>query len=485
MNKHDARNGPLTQNHPILTLKHISLAVLSSALLSISFSFIQVNLGILAWFGLVPLFLAVENKTIRQRCLLSFIFGFLFFLGTIYWIAHVSVFGLIVLCLYLSLYIVLFGIMARTILAPFCLLYIPLAWVMLEILRSHAFTGFGWGLIGHTQFKNILLIQVADKVGVWGVGFLLVITNVALAQVMSKWQKVRWRNPCIIIPCILILLSYGYGFICLDKSFSGPSIRVAVIQGNIPQEQKWNPQYVQGILNRFRQLSIKARAEKPDLIIWPETSVPGYLLDEPRLLKTITDLSQDMGAYLLVGSPREDLVSGAYYNSAFLFSARGELKHFHDKIHLVPFGEYIPYKNFFWFVNNTRIADFSSGNRHTIFFAPGYNGSLVRFGVLVCFEDIFGDLVRAFRVGGADFLVTITNEAWFKMSSEPLQHLAISTFRAIENRCWFIRCANTGISCFIDPYGRVKNKIEKAGADIFVEGFKVMDLSCDSGAAYR
>jgi len=256
-----------------------------------------------------------------------------------------------------------------------------------------------------------------------------------------------------------------------------PEITISLIQANIPQEQKWDPQYSDAIVKTFSSLSEKAAADNPDLIIWPETSVPGYLLDETKLYLKITNLAKELKASLLVGSPREDYEHKKFYNTAFLFHPDGQLLLFHDKLHLVPFGEYVPYKNLFSFLENTAIADFSAGERQTIFEINRDTGRTVRFGVLICFEDVFPGLVRSFHRKGADFFVTITNEAWFKNSSEPLQHTAISVLRAIENRCWFLRCANTGISCFIDPHGRIRQKIKQGDRDIFVQGITTMNLS--------
>ncbi len=450
-------------------------AIFSAILLSLCFS--PLNLGFLAWFAFVPFLFALEGRPLKERLLSAFIFGFLFFLSTISWLKHVSGLGLIILCLYLSLYFCLFGALTKKTTGFYRLIFIPLLWVGLELLRSSFFTGFGWALLGYSQFKNLWLIQIADKVGIWGISFLVVLVNVAITQLIRQRRKRIWKNSSVLVPLTFILLSYGYGFLCFQQSFAMPNISVTIIQGNIPQEEKWDSSCVESILARFYRLTLQSVQNKPDLVIWPETSVPGYLLDEANLLETINHLAQDINTYLLVGSPREDHSQGTYHNSAFLFAPSGELEAFHDKIHLVPFGEYLPLPKLFWFLGAAGISDFSPGDQHTIFLIPDRNGNIVRFAVLVCFEDIFPQLVREFRNEGADFLITITNEAWFKESAEPIQHLAMSVFRAIENRCWFIRCANTGISCFIDPHGRVRGKVEKAGRDIFISGFKTMSLA--------
>lgn len=356
---------------------------------------------------------------------------------------------------------------------------IPLLWIIFERLRGILFFGFGWSILGYTQFRNLALIQASQYCGVWGISCLLVLSNICLSHAVFNRRGNSLKKNFVIIPLACCLFVYAFGYFALSKTFPSPEINISLIQANIPQDQKWDPKYSDAIVKKFSTLSKKAVAEaddKPTLVIWPETSVPGYLLDETKLYLKVTNLAKELAVYLLVGSPREDYTRKKFYNTAFLFGPNGHLERFHDKIHLVPFGEYVPYKNFFPFLENSRIADFDAGNSYTIFDIKGREGKAVRFGVLICFEDVFPGLVKKFRDEGADFLITITNEAWFKNSSEPLQHTAISVFRAIENRCWFLRCANTGITCFIDPKGRIRKKIKQNGKDIFVEGIATMSL---------
>jgi len=458
-----------------LNTKNFIAPVISAILMAMAFS--RANLGLLAWFGLIPLFLGLNNKTRLQRWILFFVFAVLFFLGTVYWIIHVSLLGLIALCLFLGLEFSLLGLIMPAPGTKHALFLIPLLWIIFERLRGFLFFGFGWGLIGYTQFRNLALIQAAQYCGVWGISYLLVLCNICLCHALCNRAHISWKRSYILIPAACLIIAYGFGYSSLNRKFPSLDINISLIQANIPQEQKWDPLYSNSILRTFSALSKKAIKDKPRLIIWPETSVPGYLLDETRLYIKLTNLVKKLSTALLVGSPREDYTHKKFYNTAFLFSSNGHLLKFHDKMHLVPFGEYIPYKSLFPFLANYPIADFSSGERHTIFeLTENSKGKKARFGVLICFEDVFPGLVREFRRQGADFLVTITNEAWFKNSSEPIQHTAISVFRAIENRCWFLRCANTGISCFIDPHGRIRKKIENNGRDIFIKGIATMNL---------
>jgi apolipoprotein N-acyltransferase len=217
-----------------------------------------------------------------------------------------------------------------------------------------------------------------------------------------------------------------------------------------------------------------ASTDKPDLIIWPETSVPGYLLEEQKLYDEITSLAQERKAALLVGAPIFDRDSGRSLNSAILFSKEGKVKQIHSKLHLVPFGEFVPFENILGFIrNNIVIGDFIPGRTYTLF--PVKDN--LNFSVLVCFEDIFPDLVRRFVKSGANFMVNITNDAWFKKTSAPYQHLQASVFRAVENRVNVVRAANTGYSGFIAPTGKIINRVHNKEEEIEIVGYASESLA--------
>ena len=454
------------------------LCITSSAIL-LNLSFLGHNLGILAWVGLIPFLISLQNKTWQKRWLISFLFGFLFFIGLIYWLIHVSLIGLIILCIYLSLEFSLLAVFLPNPKHCSSLIIGPILWTIFEKIRGALFGGFLWGLLGYSQFENIPLIQAVDKVGVWGISFIVVLINFTLFQILSL-RKQKMKIPVFLyIPIVCLVSMYTYGFtIIQNQPFKQKEFKLSMIQPNIAQEKKWHPDYAQENMNQLRKLTLQAALNNPDLIVWPETSVPGYILDEPRLYNQVNDIAKQAKTALLVGSPRDDYLTRQYYNSVFLFSPQGALKRYHDKIHLVPFGEYIPYKNIFSFLKNSPIADFSAGKRYTLFQCFNQQKQEISFGVLICFEDTFPALVKEFKQQGADFLITVTNEAWFKKSTEPLQHTAISVFRAIENRCWFMRSANTGISCFIDPYGRIQEKVlgKENNLDIFIQGIATYQI---------
>ncbi|MBI5124519.1 MAG: apolipoprotein N-acyltransferase, partial [Candidatus Omnitrophica bacterium] len=462
----------------------------------LTLSFPGFNIWLLAWFGFIPLFFAIDGQKPIKAFLISYITGFLFFLGTIYWLVHVSLPGMIVVAAYLALYFGLFGLIICNAIRNTqyaALFYTPAAWVALEWLRSNALTGFGWNLLGYSQSYNLPIIQIADIAGVYGVSFLIMIFNAAVFLTLKNFKRNKDFYMPFAMAVILILIVLGYGIIRLNSVFTGEKLKVAIVQGNIPQDKKWDRNFSEMILAKYENLTKEAARNKVDLIIWPETSVPGFLEGEKNLLERIRGLAVDINTPLLVGAPRfEDRKENTlYYNSSFLFLKDGRMAGHYDKIHLVPFGEYVPLKNVFSFVNKFAkrpIGDFTAGKDFTVFrfFVERVvkEKSLswkfmkrIGFSSLICFEDIFPDLAREFIKNGANFLVNITNDAWFGRSSAAYQHAQASIFRAVENRTNLLRAANIGLSCFIDQKGRIVSKVSDGKKDLFVEGVDINEIT--------
>ncbi|PIQ90552.1 MAG: apolipoprotein N-acyltransferase [Candidatus Omnitrophica bacterium CG11_big_fil_rev_8_21_14_0_20_41_12] len=449
----------------------VTLSILSAFLLSPSFS--SFNLWQFAWFGFLPLFIALEKKSLRQSFIIAYLWGVVFWIMTIYWLVHVTLIGQAVLILYLSLYFGLFGCAVyylRFLSASRCLFFIPSAWVLLEYIRSHLFTGFPWALAGFSQYKNLPVIQIADITGAWGVSFLVILVNTALYLILGKQQR---KKISLIISAILIL-TLGYGFYRLsykpDLSGGGKSLKISVIQGNIPQELKWDKRAVNFILNNYKELTVEAAKDKPDLIIWPEASVPALWGQDDDQFRQIFSLARELKINLLAGVVSH--FQPNYFNSALFIDQGGRPSEIYHKVHLVPFGEFVPFKDTFPFLQTIApIGDIEPGRVHTIFKKP------VDFGVLICFEDLFPELSRKLVKGGAKFLVNITNDAWYKEGSAPFQHLAASVFRAVENRVYLARSANTGISGFIAPSGRFLSVVRNAsGREIFIRGYSSRNI---------
>lgn len=459
--------------------KSIFLAILSGLLLSLSFP--SPSFSILAWFGFLPLFFSLRNKSGLQSFLLAYICGVIFWGFTVYWLVHVTFLGTVILILYLALYFGVFGPLftaADRKLGAAGLFFIPCSWVLLEYLRSHLFTGFPWALVGFSQYRNLPVIQIADLTGAWGVSFLAIFFNVALYLIWRGKMKLRIYFICAAIP----VLSLTYGFYKLNRGSAcrtdKTTFKVALIQGNIPQNLKWDVSARNFILNRYKELTSESARDKPALIIWPEASVPGILGEDDAVFEQVFSLAGSLNIDILAGAVSH---SGAnYFNSALFIDKSGKPARAYYKLHLVPFGEFIPFKETFPFLQTIApIGDIQPGKEYTIFDRPA------KFGVLICFEDLFPELSRRFVKKGAKFLVNITNDAWYKETSAAAQHFSASVFRAVENRVYLARAANTGISGFIDPWGRIVSPVRNiAGKEIFVRGFSSAEICLAEGRSF-
>lgn len=475
--KQPARHGALP------TVKELFFCVFSALLLIVSF--LAHNSWLFAWFGFVPLFTVLRNKPRTKAFLLAYITGIIFWLGTIYWLMHVTFAGMVLLSLYLALYFGVFGFLSSNFflrLSVFSIFFIPSLWVLLEYARSYFLTGFPWALLGYSQYLNLLVIQITDITGAWGVSFLVVMINICVywvsgvrCQVMGDGCWVLGKiNKCLIpLACLALVLGYGFYKIYLTPSTQHLiPLKISIIQGNIPQELKWDRRAKDFIVNKYLGITSMALMNKTDLIVWPEAAMPVVFGEEPGYFDKVQALIKKNQIPLLLGMvrPKGDF----YYNSAALISKEGKFLAIHDKIHLVPFGEYIPLRKILPFLERVvPIGDFLGGKEYTVFNLPAKSAvKQARFGVLICFEDAFPQLSREFVKKGVSFLVNITNDAWFKQTSAAYQHVAASVFRAVENRVVLVRAANTGVSAFISSTGKIISKVSEAGKDTFVDGYK-------------
>jgi apolipoprotein N-acyltransferase len=449
--------------------------ILSSALSGILLilSFPNFDLEFLAWFALVPLFYSIEGKGLYVSFKLGFLTGFVSFLGILYWIVvAVHTYGnvpfilsgliLLLLVIYLSLFTGAFTFLTRLIRTRSgiqTILFTPILWVALEYLRSFLLTGFPWAYLGHTQYLNLPFIQMADITGVYGLSFVILSVNASLYWVLHQWPKRTFPFKEVGITVLILLSFLIYGYIKIKhvdrEIIKSPPLKVALVQGNIDQSIKWDESFQLQTLKIYRRLSMRVMEDKPDLIIWPETATPFFFQEAKEYQPIVLEIPEKTNAFLLFGTPFYKIEKGKvnYYNSAFLVSPSKKLIGKYDKIHLVPFGEYIPLRKLLFFIESSigeGIGNFKPGKEIVNLSLP--QG---KFGVLICFEIIFPDLCRRFVKDGADFLVTLTNDAWFGRTSAPYQHLSVATFRAIENRVFIARVANTGISAFIDSKGKI------------------------------
>jgi apolipoprotein N-acyltransferase len=358
---------------------------------------------------------------------------------------------------------------------------LPVAWVAFDFIRSFLFSGFAWAMLGHSQYRTLPLIQIADLAGVYGITLLIVLTNIVLYRALRavSGAGVAYPVKSAVLLLLFLFATLFYGFYSLNEAetSSAKPLRVALIQGNISQDVKWSPEFRQYTVDTYERLTREAAKGGVDLVVWPESAVPFFFQDEPLQAERIRSLAKELNACLLFGSPAHELRNGksTFLNSAFLLSPQGETLGRADKMHLVPLGEYIPLGNLLTFINKlvVGIGDFSPGE-HAI---PLNTGS-TKLGVQVCYEIIFPELARQYVQAGARVLVAITNDAWFGRSSAPYQHLAISTFRAIETRTPLVRAANTGVTAIVDQNGHIRTM-----TGLFVEAFRTGEVQPGRGTS--
>jgi len=429
---------------------------------------------VLAWLAIFPLLWALDGKSPREGLILGFTAGLIGYGIIIWWVEEtmVNYGGLppvlawllaLTLAAYIALYIGAFGCLlvwvapeggsARMFMAP-------VIWVALEIFRAYFLSGFPWALLGYSQYKVLPVIQIADLVGVYGVSFFIVLINAMF------WHLFRYpdRAPFVLVGggLLVVGLVAGYGYLRLIEvpGEMGPPRPVGIVQPNTLPSQKWVPgrrEAIVGDLERLTQAlarDFKGRSRPvPPLIVWPEAALPLIYSESPAWQKRMEGISRRAGAYLLFGSlsARRGKGPPKLYNSAYVLGPDGAREGRYDKMHLVPFGEYVPLGSLLFFVEKLVpvIGRFAEGLRARVFDVPGG-----RFGVLICFEVIFPRVVRQMR--DARFLVNITNDAWFGRTPAAEQHLSMAAMRAVEFRMPIVRSANTGISAIIEATGAVR-----------------------------
>ena len=445
------------------------------------FCFPKANLSFLAWIALIPLIASVKGAKPGKSFLFGFISGVVFFCGYLYWLVPTFtaagepwITGVVVLLLlssYLALYLAVFCALSTRFSNP---LFLASLWVVLEYIKGHLFSGIPAGILGYSQWNFLPVIQVCDITGVYGVSFLIVFVNVAVFRyILSRFSKplIRGGARGLIYASLIFAAFLFYGAYRLSgpgEKGESPGFKVAVLQGNIDQYKKWDRNYADEIMNVYDRLAKESTfRDRPDLIVWPESSIPGFLLEEKQLYRRIKGLANLTQAYHLIGSA--DTRDGKYFNSAVLLSPDGSVASRYDKIHLVPFGEAVPLKSFLGkFIKAVNeLGGFTAGEKYTVFSLP-FNNRPVRFSSNICFESIFPELVRKFRY--QEFIINITNDAWYLKTSAPYEHFTFNVFRAVENRKQVVRCANTGISGHIDSRGRIISRTEifTAGAPAYL-----------------
>jgi len=478
--------------HPIFPI----LGSLSSGIL-LALAFPGVGNSTLVFIGLVPLMFAVQSVSGKKAALLGLLAGFVFFMISMSWLHNLTgmvagiglkasaLLGYVVLALYCALYFIPFSVVVsvcakrwgmRSFRTNLRLMFsVTMVWVASEYLRGLLFTGFPWNPLGVSQYASPALIQIAEWGGVYLVSAAIVWMNAALFITLHQYihgiraKKYRPHSE-LMLGLLGIALSAGYG---LNVLFNPPrpqaAVRVALVQPNIAQAEKWDEEKDLDILNRLEELTrTVGRLDGLDLIIWPETAVPDFIRVS-RTSHALVNRMAGLGTPLLVGSMDVTYSESGrtYFNSSMLFGTNGTMIAKYDKQHLVPFGEYVPFPMLMKKFTPVEV-DMGRGPGSTLLPLEGK----ASFSVLICFEDIVAPLaVKAVR-NGARWLVNQTNDAWFDPGAQSEQHLAHAVFRCIENRVPMARCCNTGITATIDAYGNVTRNLKPR-----IPGFAVNEIN--------
>ena len=457
--------------------KTLSLSLLSGLLIFLSFP--KADIGFLAWVALVPLFYVLRDTDIPGAFRTGFITGLVYSTGLIYWVVFVVVhYGylpfyagvsvMLLLAIYLSLYPALFcaGVVYFRKRGVRGVIIAPLLWVSLDYVKAHLFSGFPWEDLAYSQHGYLPVIQVGDITGIYGITFLIVLLNCIVYDCISgsffssDSERKRFL-PEIVIGFGLLALVFSYGIYRINDLKNTTehldSINVSLIQGNIDQSVKWSQKYQTDTMNIYRNMSVDASKPGMSLIVWPETAVPFCFQNYDDRSRDVINTAMGANSWLLFGSLGyvKDKEEISFRNSAYLISPEGAVSGRYDKVHLVPFGEYVPLRNILFFIDQLveGAGDFTPGGEITPFSVGDK-----KIGTLICYEGIFPEISREYCLKGAELLVNITNDAWYGDTSAPYQHLTMAAFRAIENRTYMIRAANTGISAIVDPTGEILSR---------------------------
>jgi len=478
----------------------------------------------LAFLVPVPMIAYVVRSRARPAMLWALAGGWGAMLLLVYWLHHVTWLGWVLLALYLGAYVVGFAALLRLLerrwSAPLVLL-VPVVWTAVEYARGTLLTGFPWFLMGHTQYRNLPFIQVADLMGAYGVSSLLMTVPGAIVDVLFQRRR-RWLGLGAALAAVAGAHVYGLVRLAMYDPVDGP--RVCLVQANVPIDLKHSPEReeVLAFVRKHARLSRGQTAQAADLIVWPETMVPVDLsaverlknvpefteemarllaflrqrardrelsADEVRTLRQLLELesvdylrrldglaretAQHTGKHLVVGALGSEAGGEKTYNSAYFIAPDGTVLRRYDKRHLVVFGEYTPLADVLPFLRRFRPPqmgeDLSPGRDPALFDFP-YGGRTLRLGATICYEDTVPEVVRESVKAGADALVNLSNDGWFKDSPEMDQHLAIAVFRSVETRRPMVRASNTGISSFVEATGRIQARLERDGHFREVEG---------------
>lgn len=412
--------------------------------------------------------------TLRRAFTLGLVTGLVYFAGTLYWITRVMVVygGLatwialpinVALVAYLALFPALFALVMRRLTIAHganALMAAPFVWAATELGRTHLLTGFPWVLLGYSQVTVLPIAQLASVFGVYGVSMLVCAVSAALALATRPAKAGHYALVATPFALVFVVAAWGGRRVAASElAREGAPIRVGLVQGNVDQAIKWDATRAAAIFNEYIDMTRQAIAGGARFVLWPESSTPFMFEEERDGADRIRALARQAHASLLFGSDQIEWkiagnrrIPAKYFNSAFLVRPDGTTAGVYRKMHLVPFGEYVPLQRLLFFASplTEEVGTFTPGENPALLPVDGHPVS-----VAICYEVVYPNLVRQFVDGGSQLLTTITNDAWFGDTSAPYQHFEQASMRAIEEGRYLVRSANTGISGIVDPYGHV------------------------------
>jgi len=435
----------------------IWLVCLSAMVTAIAFP--PYRVGFLVFFSPILLLLALEGLSLRRAFGIGYIWGLVFNLSVLYgvfWATIPGTFGMLaIVSLVFAVIVAVYRyISVRSRLWGYIIW--PFLWVSWDYLRTLTEFNFPWGDYGYALSYYLPMIQAADIFGVYGISLIIHSVTILLYILIRHElnRKIRFGLLSAVIVLPLILLLYGWAKLPAKDNNSEGAFKIALLQGNITRELKWQPGGADLSFDEYLEMTRSVLADSADLVIWPETATPFYLAHKPKYLKKVKDLVDSADVNILTGLPQYETAGPSeyiYFNAAALISPHVDSLPIYEKVKLVPMSERIPFSGRFKKLRDIHLgqADFSSGRYKSIFSVNNF-----KFSTVICFESAFPDYCADFCRAGAQFLVIITNDMWFGPSSLPYQHAQMSVLRAVENRIPIARCANTGVSMFIDKWGR-------------------------------
>ncbi len=443
------------------------LSIISGALLSLAFP--KFNFGVTAWIALVPFFIAIEKtKNAKASAFCGMVFGLSFFAFNLFWINSLSQFvgpfavlAWLSLLLFQSVFLAVSAYISKKLNLSLTF-WQAIIFTLIEWLRGTGPFGVAAGGLGYSQTGFLQIIQTSSIALVYFVSFSIFLFNIGIAKVIARKDYRLFAAAAIII---FVSLFFGQKQLENKHTTGNRQVKIAVIQGNIEQDKKMSSAYNFENFKIHEELTLIAAKENPQFIIWPETVLFTYLLNDGYFFEKIQELAKKTKAYMIIGTPYYNDF-GKAFNSIVAISPSGEVVGRYDKQHLVPFGEYLPFRFILYpMLKNTGffVKDFSKGEKNLPIEING-----IKFGTLICFESTFPLKAKQRVRDGADILLILTNDAWFGNSSSPYEHFDNAIFRAIENNIYTIQAANSGISGVIDPQGRIIKKLPLNSRGFFV-----------------